>query len=156
MALPAAATPAPAPVHVRPAVGKDVPFVAWTWKTHYRNSSPWASRITSSVYYQKHDRVVARLMARSSALVASIEDELAGYIVFEARAVHFIYVKPPFRRAGIARALFVASGLPPDLAGVAITHPTWTWFSSHRGGSGLEEKFPLAEHDPYIAFEERP
>jgi hypothetical protein len=164
VAVPAQITP-----KIRPATEGDVAFVSSTWKQSFWRESTWANRIRWTVFEPGHAKIVQRLLARSMVLVAcdpEVETEDVGYIVFEPGAIHYAYVKPPFRRAGVLRSLLAETGLPKDLAGVAITHGTRTWFSApplvdkptgktlKAGRPGLEEKFPKAVHDPYRWIEE--
>lgn len=151
---------------VRPAVPDDLPFIGATWVQSYWQESPWGNRIRWQIFRRGHDKVIRSLLTRSQVLVAhdpSDENEITGYFVYEPAipAAHWTYVKPAFRKAGIASALLAASGLPHDLSGVSITHATRAWLSLPEmrgpGGSivrpmrpGIEEHFPKSIHDPYI------
>lgn len=158
-AAPSTRSPASASAwRVRPAAVDDVAFIASTWKQNFWRESHWGRRIRWAVFAPSHAVIIQRLLERSLVLVAcdpEREEEILGYLVFElvpiAGAVHFAYVKPAFRHAGVLRSLLADSGLPPDLADVQITHATWSWLSSP-GKPGIEEKFPKAVHDPYRAF----
>jgi hypothetical protein len=158
-------------VKIRPAVPDDAAFVCATWKQSWWRESQWANRVTWAVFEPGHAKVIARLLKDSDVLIACdpiTETEIAGYIVFNSRAVHFAYVKPAFRMAGVLRALLKSTNLPADLAGIFITHGTRAWFSApplkdkktnktlKPGRLGIEEKFPFAIHNPYLAFEEHP
>lgn len=155
---------------IRPAVIGDWAFLCATFKQSFWRESPWARRIRWSVFAENHEPIVHRVLQRSEVLVAcdrTDEDQIAGYLVFEPKAtppvLHFAYVKPAFRRAGVFRALLGASGLPQDLDGVEVTHATKAWFSlapvidkatgaiTRDGKPGLEEHF-RAVHNPYRAF----
>ncbi len=148
----------------------ELPFVCATWKTSFWESSPFASRIKWQVFLRGHGPIIERLVANSKVLVAVNPDEdseLVGYIVYEPDALHYCYVKSSYRGAGVGTALFQATGLPHDLDGIAITHGTRAWFSSpsmidrhtgvvlRQGKLKIEEKFPLAVHDPYRGLLEK-
>lgn len=155
---------------IRPAVPDDVAFIADTWLEGYRHGSPWANRLTNQVFYSHHHPVVHALLARASVLAAVDSEDpqvIRGYVVWEPEtpegpALHWIYVSKAWRRLGIAARLLAATGLPPDLAGVNVTHPTFLWFATRRvgadgevavpGRAGLEEMFPGAVHNPYLGF----
>lgn len=155
---------------IRPAEPDDVGLVVDTWLEGYRRGSPWARRLTNDVFFAHHGPVVAALLGRSSVLCACDPGDrrvVYGYAVFEPStpegpAIHWVYVKKIMRRLGIGRRLLAATGLPPDLAGVNVTHPTYAWFATRRldssgdvavpGRSGLEEHFPRAVHNPYLGL----
>lgn len=156
--------PEATPLKLRPAVPGDVAFLSSTWKQNFWRESPWANRIRWPIFDAGHAPIVQRLLERSKVLVAcdpTLEDEIAGYLVWEPNVLHWAYVKPAFRRAGVFSSLLAATGLPADLAGVAVTHGTRAWFSASPmtdkatgrelkpGRKGLETLFPLAHHDPY-------
>lgn len=167
--------PGPAlPHRIRPAVAGDVAFIASTWKQSFWRDSPWGSRLRWPVFSRGHGPIVQQLIVTSAALVAcdtDREEEIFGYLVFDLvnptapAAVHFAYTKAAFRRAGIFRALLAASGLPADLAGVAITHATRAWLSVpastdretgavlREARHGLDAYYPLAVNDPYRALD---
>jgi hypothetical protein len=152
---------------IRAAVTGDIAFISSTWKQSFWRESTWANRITWRVFEPGHAKVIASLLEKSHVLIAcdpESESEILGYLVFEGlpvNALHFAYVKPSFRHAGVFTALLAATGLPPDLDGVVITHGTRAWFSAppvvdrpsarelKPGRRGIEEKFPKAVHDPY-------
>lgn len=155
---------------IRPAEPDDVAFIVGTWIEGYRRGSPWAHRLTNHVFFRHHQPVIALLLARSLSIVACDPGDprvIYGDLVYEPAtpegpAVHWAYVKKAMRRLGVARRLLEASGLPLDLAGVNVTHPTYTWFATRRaagpgaqfspGRAGLEELFPRAIHNPYLGL----
>jgi hypothetical protein len=133
---------------VRLAGPADVAFIISTWKQSFKFGSPWANRIRWHVFDEGHTPIVKRMMGRSSIWVAcdpSDEMEILGYLVAElnARVIHYVYVKPMFRRAGICGMLFDEVGIPRDLARWTVTHATSLWLTT------LEKKCPLCTHDPY-------
>lgn len=155
---------------IRPADADDVQFVVGTWIEGFRKGSPWAKRLTNDVYFRHHGSVVAALLSRSEVLVACDRTDprvIYGDVVFERAtaegpALHWVYVRKSMRLLGVARALLLATGLPPDLSGVNVTHPTFLWFATRRlgpdgevatpGRGGLEEMFPRAIHNPYLGL----
>jgi hypothetical protein len=64
-------------------------------------------------------------------------DVILGYLVREGHIVHWAYVKKPFRRLGILRAL--AAGVPPDFL---YTHRTID-------AEPIVRRFPQSSYDPY-------
>lgn len=155
---------------IRPAEADDVSFVVGTWVEGYRRGSPWAHRLRDHVFFRHHQPVIAEILSRAEVLVACDQSDprvIYGDVVFELEtpegpAIHWIYVKKSLRRLGVGRRLLEATGLPVDLAGVNVTHPTYSWFATRRigadgevsvpGRSGLEELFPQAIHNPYLGL----
>ncbi len=88
-------------------------FVASTWVRSFL-ASPDARKIESEEYFHGHSQLVTAILARGVALVAEHETygTLLGHAVGERHAlgpvIHYAYVKGPFRRHGIGRALEAA------------------------------------------------
>lgn len=151
----AAATSAP-PIDVRPLREDDVAFVASTWKQSFWRESTWGSRVRWPPFNIGHGRIITELLLRSRVLIANVPGnpgQIMGFLVYELgpkAIVHYAYTKPPYRHAGVLRTLLLVSGLPDDLSGVLVSHATKAWFSNRKDGRrGIEEKYPLAVHDPY-------
>ncbi len=166
-----AVTSQPQAHRIRSAEPDDIPFIVLTWLQSFWQESVWANRVTWQVYKGTegkpgHEEIITRLLSQSAVLVAcnpEIESEIAGYFVYEPDPLiaHWAYVKPAFRRLGIARALLKASALPQDLRGVRITHATRSWCTVKPlrdsvgnvikpAKIGIEERFKGAVHDPYL------
>lgn len=73
--------------------------------------------------YEAHHRIVDRLLPASTVLVAVLRrlpDDGIGFAVFEGPMLHYVYVAPDSRRAGIGRQLALhtrcstASHVTPD------------------------------------------
>lgn len=87
-------------------------FVYNSWLHSYR-SSHFARPIESKTYYAFHHAIIERILARPTCtvLIATHKDTptiILGYLVLESLekpTIHFVYVKQPFRRLGIAKAL---------------------------------------------------
>jgi hypothetical protein len=137
-------------VQTRKAEAKDNPFILASWLNHYKNYSYFAKRIKNDVYYGAHERVIKLILARKSchvliAYTPAEPDVILGFIVYEDSlwpdpVVHFVYVKKPFRRFGIARELVKASGL--ENKRIQFTH--WTYDVDN-----LIKKFTTLIYNPY-------
>lgn len=154
------------------------PFIASCWKQSYWRGSPWGQWLPWQEFKNGHGPVIERLLSRSKASIARVNDineddrEYMGFVVWQEKpaAVHFVYVKPDFRRLGIGQALLHSTSLPTDLAGVRITHATYDWRTQrakYDNGShallrperpGLDRFYPGAVSDPYlwVQMEEQP
>jgi GNAT superfamily N-acetyltransferase len=161
----------PPAFEIRTAGTKDLNFVIGAWLENFKRESPFAHRVNHEVFFGKYRPVILTLLERSHVSVAEAEGQLVGSLVWGVDPaigetyLHWVYVVKAQRGNGIGRAMLQNTSLPLDLAGVRVTHPTFTWFSQHtkkeiRPGiwkreivrAGLEEKFPLAIHDPCAAF----
>jgi len=135
-------------IQVRPASEADKPFIFSSWLRHYKNRSYFAKRIRNSIYYKWHHLIVERALSSPNcvAMIAHPENEpdvILGFVVGEksdeASVLHFIYVKPAFKRMGIAKHLLKKSGLENS---DFFTH--WTF-----DVDGLLAKLPNMNYDPY-------
>jgi GNAT superfamily N-acetyltransferase len=151
---------------LRPGRLDDRSFILASWLQNYRRESHFARRITDTVFYANHHDVADALLRRCRVTVATLKNddaEILGYLVWEAPAegrphvLHWCYVKKPFRRMGVGRALVEATGAPKDLDGCYITHATMLWFAARRAegySPGLEAMFPKVIYNPYLALRE--
>lgn len=131
---------------IRPMIAADRQFVISGWSSSLRMSrdvplipmSRWAD-----IMHPVIDAALDRQAART--LVAHGE-VLHGFICAEPRYVLYVYVAQPFRREGVARALFAAAGIDPGAQfGYACrTRASWELLVIHR-------KCPMATYDPYHA-----
>lgn len=113
----------------RPAVEGDVRFILSSWLRSHR-VAPLARAWTNTVYYRVWQAVARRLMDRATSgdvvvLVAcnsEYPDQVFGWAAYEQRRhlLHYVYVKFPFRRNGIARELLKILRITPE------TPATWT------------------------------
>lgn len=126
---------------IRAATPSDRPLIFATWLRAYRHGSHFPRRIPDSIFFAEHHAVAEELLERSIVRVATPVDEpevILGWAVLETLepeptdptspvAVHFVYVKPPFRRAGIARALLSPTVPEVERLGgrVLYTHETF-------------------------------
>lgn len=104
---------------IRAATQADRPLIFATWLRAYRHGSHFPRRIPDAVFFEEHHSVIEELLERSDVRVAFPSGEpevILGWSVVEVLepkadgeaapvAVHFVYVKPAFRRAGVARSL---------------------------------------------------
>jgi ribosomal protein S18 acetylase RimI-like enzyme len=105
----AEALPMESEVSLRPAHAADTAFVVDSWLKSFRSSS---GDVPGPIYWRSHREVVDALLQRANVLVAcNPEDasQIFGWAAFEKRAgvlvLHYLYVKEPFRRYGIATRL---------------------------------------------------
>ena len=119
------------------------PLVFATLLKSYYHGSLWAKHVPRDVFFARHHAVVERLLASSSLRVAHLEDDPAvilGYALVAPPTLHYVYVKPSFRRFGIARALL------DDLARFKdYSHYTFALLD-------IEQHLAQLHYNPYRAF----
>lgn len=111
------------PFRIRPAAPTDVPFILNSWLRHYHEHGEGARHVPNDVYFsaQGHHGLVVKLLRESTVLVACTDDDqdaILGWACLAPPVLHYVYVKAPFRRLGIGRALLSAGPLD------TVTH--WT------------------------------
>lgn len=97
----------------RPATAPDYPFIYSTWLKGLYWGSDWWQMIPRAIYMGHYKRALEGILARNRAIVACLSEDpnvLVGYVVFgqcpSGTTVHFMYVKRPWRKLGIARSLW--------------------------------------------------
>lgn len=103
----------------------------------------WFSKIKKSIFIPSYRNVLRGVLmkATTSVRVACIkgdEDEVKGYAIFvnNEQSLFWIYVKPNWRKQGIAKAL-----VPDDLKEVSNL--------THVGEILMKKKFPNAVFNPF-------
>lgn len=134
-------------IRFRPANEEDISFIFSSWLKSFRNSQ-FAKNLVNSVYFTEHHKVIEKIVKSSHVIVACNEQDTSqiyGWICAQQVdgifCLHYIYVKHPFRKMGLARALINFFEHGKDCAGV-YTHHT-------RVFEILAIKFNLIYH-PYI------
>lgn len=101
---------------LRQATPSDLNFIYNSWLKSYRNS-PWAANVPSAVYFKIHHDLIEALIQRSSCVVACDSedpDQILGFAIVEQRRdlkiAHYVYVKQPYRRIGVATTLLGVFG----------------------------------------------
>ena len=135
---------------LRPMVEDDIPFIFNSWLKSYRFSH-FGEKITNTIYFQDHHKLLERIVGNSKVLVACDPQDsshLYGYSVAgeqdDVLVLHFIYVKHTFRNLGIGKTLLDALGHDNSSAAV-YTHHT-------RMADKLAAKYNLVYH-PYLMFD---
>lgn len=139
-----------APVKIRQGTETDWPHIVITWLKSFARSD-FARYINVSIYRQNHKRLIQKFVETSDIILACAEDDetfIFGYVIYEfdrtaGVIVHYLHVKPKFRRYGIGkRLLMLATGQEP----YTITHYTkpFKWL-----------KQTNYKYDPYLFLEEK-
>lgn len=136
-----------APIAIRTGTGADHAFILATWLRAFRHGSPFARRLTNDVFFTNHHPLVEALVARSTVLVATLEDDpnvILGYLVTEKQGpvhvLHFAYVKKEFRRMRVFSQLLEEAPLGETFE---VSHPTFDWLEF------MAPRFPASRSNPY-------
>lgn len=117
---------------IRKATKDDVNFVFSVWLRSYKHDSPITKYTLSDTFYDFHQRQLDEILSQPSTEVyvaCDVSDDtlIFGFIAFRPvrNIIDYIYVKKPFRRFGIAKALLAQADPKINLADWAITHITY-------------------------------
>jgi GNAT superfamily N-acetyltransferase len=115
--------------------------------------------MTDKTYYSRHHDVIEQLLDKSVVLVATTNEEpdvILGWACYEQGVgnescglppvIHYVYVKPSFRKCGIATKLL--DGL--DLAGAFYSHETFMLKIEK-----IQKKLATCQFDPYSSMSTR-
>ena len=152
---------------LRPLQSEDIHFVMSTWlkslwdsrgpATSFHAASGKSQRyVSNTTFFKEHHRVATDLLKECGAIMVEIEgadDELAGYICAERKetvqgekfVAHYVYVKPLYRKLGIARWLFEAAGWKQD-EDIVATHVTYI-----QTDGKLTKRYSV-ENNPYLIW----
>ena len=136
---------------LRPLGEGDIPVVMSAWLKSNRKHSPLAKHLSNTVYFDEHHKVITRLVSRCGVIVAEVEgapDEVAGWICAEPDkefVVHYVYVKPLYRKAGLAKWMLEAAGWKPG-QDIVASHITYVQTDGE-----LTKRYRI-ENNPYLAW----
>lgn len=119
----------------RPLRQADFSFIMSSWLKSF-HKAPANVRIRNDEYFVFQGKIINALLERSKVtIVTTLEDEeqIVGYVVVENKdTIHYIYVKYPFRKLGVADALFNAAidFSQPHIVLTHMTRNSWIdkWF----------------------------
>ena len=97
----------PADVAFRRAAPNDLPHVLQSWLTSHSRSPGWR-HMPRAVYWRGHHDLIIGILARSDTTVACAPtnpDAILGWVTTAGEVLHYVHVKPVYRRLGIARRL---------------------------------------------------
>lgn len=145
------------PVLIRHLSHDDKDYIYSAWLKSYRGNSHFTLGIPASIFFEVHAEVITGILATSRVLVACNQEDDAqifGFVCYTPSVsqqkfiVHYLLVKPPYQRMGIATALKEAMyHYEPNI------EPTAPMIASHmtRPGNFLRIKWKMV-YNPYILF----
>lgn len=100
----------------------DKSLIFSTWLKGLRYANDWFEQIDQDAYFKHYQHVVENYISRPSteirvACLIEDPDVILGYSVFEPGVLHWVFVKPLWRRIGLSRDL-----IPDDIH--TFTHLT--------------------------------
>lgn len=122
-------------------IGDARSLVYSTWLRSYEHSSPMTKQIPRKVFFAEHHKILDGIFARNPTVRMAVMPEdpsvVFGWAVYEPGTLHYVYVKPDFRKHGIARALL--ADLPRPFA-----YSHWTYILRD-----LEKHLAECQFNPY-------
>lgn len=139
------------PVRVVPMAEQHIPFVFDYWLESFRLAHA-AGPIPMDLYWPVYREVIKRLIDKPTVDVLGAYnpddgDQFYGFLVRQRRSppiVHYLYVKKPFRRNGIAKILMTAADIPTG-------RPFIYTFKTPAGGLIAKHSWLGAAFDPLAA-----
>ncbi len=97
-------------IHIRPARETDLNLVYATWLRGLYYGNPWFREIDKDIYFQHYEHVLKTILLNTkvSTLIACLkedEDVALGYSVIQNDILHWVFVKPQWRKIGLAKDL---------------------------------------------------
>lgn len=113
---------------IRAPEGDDASFLLHSWLSSYLDwlqpsslgMHPEYDRLAKAAYFAEYKPRFVALLKASRVVVACAEDDpwqILGWLASEGSTLHYCYVKRPFRRQGLACALWNEAGRP-----MLVTH----------------------------------
>lgn len=150
------------PIMMRRATKDDIAFITNSWLRSFRDGLT-SRAIPNDVYYYNQHRVIEKLLPKCVNVVvcrADNPDQILGYAIAESTdtclVIHFVYVKAPFRKLGLAsnlcRELIKSDGDRP----VMYSHRTWSIKKIKEKWEEEEKpnKMEAWTYNPYLQWKE--
>jgi hypothetical protein len=120
-------------------------FVYDSWLKYFYDKGTIVEGLSKPVFHKFHRAIIDRLLSDPAtiALIAEQNDTILGYLVATPAALQWVYVKYPFRRAGVARKLLAA-------AGIDLNHCVYTHRTKDLPKMQFDSKFPGAIYNVYL------
>ena len=114
-------------------VADEIGFIMKTWGREERKNHSW--RYPDRLFYPNFGKIMVEIAARSDCIVACNPDDInqiQGFAIGKAMPehstmlAHFVYVRPEFRRLGLAKDMLAALGYDISLHELVYTHDSKT------------------------------
>lgn len=119
----------------------DINFIYSSWLKGLRYGNDWFEFISKEAYYTFYHRIIELILQRptTTITIACLKDDpdvILGYSVQEGSVLHWVFVKPAWRKIGLATDLVKPFKSVSHITAVAK--------------SILITKFPHIEFNPFI------
>lgn len=107
-------------ITIRDACVGDQAFIFSSFLKGNYYGNDWFRAIDKNTFMEKYKQVLTNLLIKSETKVACMKDDpdnILGYAIYQPGVLHYIFVKPSFRKFGIAKQL-----IPVDI--IYCTHLT--------------------------------
>lgn len=116
---------------------EDRNYILSSWLRSYAEAPEFRS-VEKRVYYRLYEPLVKAMLSRSAVAVATLPDApdvVLGWMAIEDDALHYVLVKPRWRKLGIAKWLvgqlegidLVYTHPPASVAAIHMIQPNWTY-----------------------------
>lgn len=129
-------------ISIRLGDASDTNFIFTTWLRSLRAGCFWFQQIQKETYFRNYNEIIHRILKRPSLkiTIACLKEDptvILGYAITEPESVHYVFVKPVWRRIGLLKDL-----LKEPFS--KVTHMTT------EGKQVLEKKYPYAIFNPFF------
>jgi len=104
---------------IRNATGDDLNFIYTKWCRTYRYKSAFGKLFNNNdIFFKEYNHLIDGILSKypyTKVRIAALTEDpsvIIGFCVSDSNALHFIYVKAPFRNMGIGKDLYRDAGCP--------------------------------------------
>lgn len=109
---------------IRDASENDIEYIYTNWLKNFRHQS-YAAIVQGPIYYDNYKKIIDHILLNAHTKVACLKENqevILGFMTYQPKIIHYIYVKDPFRELGVAKSLYQT--IFKDDEDVQITHQT--------------------------------
>ena len=112
---------------IRLMVPSDKNFIYRSWLQSYKHDSPMTVFIGRDFFFKIQQKIVDTIFSRddTKTIIACDENDeeiIFGFLVYQPKIIHYVYVKEPFRKLGIATTLLKELGNVENFQGSHFTY----------------------------------
>lgn len=95
-------------VTIRDAQVSDQAFIYSSFLKGLYYGNDWFKAIDKNTFMSKYKAVLESLLIKSTTKVVCLKDDpetVLGYAIYQPGVLHYTFIKPPFRRMGLAKSI---------------------------------------------------